>query len=432
MKRPSAPRVSRPDSKTGSDSIRSGGRKEGPAYEVGGRRLRVRVALGACLVASAPGIAGGGRGMAISVVVLLSALFAHELGHALGALAFGSRATVVLHALGGYTQVEPRLPRRQEIVTSLMGPVASIALGALLYWAHSWLPGHAWLPTAIRVNLAWGVMHLLPVLPFDGGKILLSTLGVARHGRALWASGALAILIAAEALLVAHSALVFFVFGVAALSSLTAWARLRRTELEAHLELPELLGRARRLLEQGRADGALELANSVAAQAQSNVTANAAWHLAAWAELELGLPREARASLHRVAPRYAVDSFCLAATEAALGRHSHAIAVLEGARVAGALSAPACKLLIDAYAQLGLFARACAVAKDVLDVLDPADTRRVIEAALEHAALPAATELACALFQLTGSAEDLDLTRAGEREREAPDRDASSLRDSVG
>jgi hypothetical protein len=138
----------------------------------------------ACLVASAPGIAGGGRGMAISVVVLLSALFAHELGHALGALAFGSRATVVLHALGGYTQVEPRLPRRQEIVTSLMGPVASIALGALLYWAHFWLPGHAWLPTAIRVNLAWGVLHLLPVLPFDGGKILLSTLGVARHGRA--------------------------------------------------------------------------------------------------------------------------------------------------------------------------------------------------------------------------------------------------------
>jgi hypothetical protein len=143
------------------------------------------------------------------------------------------------------------------------------------------------------------------------------------------------------------------------------------------------------------------------------------------------LPREARASLQRVAPRYAVDPLCLAATEAALGYHSRAIAVLEAARVADALSAPACKLLIDVYARLGLFARACAVAKEGLHVLDPADTRRVIAAALEHSALPAATELADALFQLTGNVEDADPTRAGDPEREALAREAAPLRDSV-
>jgi hypothetical protein len=97
MQGSSAPRDSRPDSQVATSARRhSKGRSEGPSYELGGKRLRVRVALGACLVASAPGIAGGARGMALSVAVLLSALFAHELGHALSALAFGARATVVL------------------------------------------------------------------------------------------------------------------------------------------------------------------------------------------------------------------------------------------------------------------------------------------------------------------------------------------------
>ena len=434
---PSAPRDSRPDSEiAGSEPGRSKWRSEGPACEVGGRRLRVRVALDACLVASAPGIAGGARGMALSVTVLLSALFAHELGHALSALAFGARATVVLHALGGYTQVEPRLTRRQGIITSLMGPAASLGIGSLLYWAHTWLPGHSWLPTAMHVNLAWGAMHLLPVLPFDGGKILLSTLGVARHGRALWTSGAVAIVLATEALLVAHNALLFFVFGVAALASLGAWTKLRRTEAEQALDLPGRLARARRLLEGGRAAGALELASSVAAQARNNATANEAFHVVAWAELELGQPREARASLSHVVPSYAVDSFCLAATEAALGRCHQAITVLEAARVEGVLGASATKLLIDSYARVGLFDRACAAAKGALRVLDPVDTRRVIAVGFEQNATGPATELAAALFALTRSPEDAaahasGLARLDDQRRDSGPRDPAALRDSV-
>ncbi len=369
--------------------------------------------------------------MAVSALVILSALFAHELGHALCALAFGSRATIVLHALGGYTQVEPRLPRAQEIITHLMGPIASIALGASLFFAHSWLPSHACLPTAMRVSLAWGVMHLLPVLPFDGGKILLSTLGAARHGRALWVSGAVAVMIAVEGLLVAHSALLFFVFGVAALSSLSAWATVRRTEIERRLELPAQLARGQRLLERGRAEGALELAHDVAARARSNVTANEAFHLAAWAQLELGLPSAARTSLLGVVPSFAVEPFCLAATEAALGRTTQAVTVLEREREEGALSIGATKLLIDCYARLGLLVEACSVAKSAIALLEPADTRRVIAAALEQNAAPSANELAAALFQRTGSAEDAALALKRGHEREPREQDASALGDSV-
>jgi Zn-dependent protease len=433
MQGSSAPRDSRPDSQTAARR-RSSGRSEGPGYEFGGRRLRVRVALGACLVASAPGIAGGAGGMALSVAVLLSALFAHELGHALSALAYGARATVVLSALGGHTEIDPRLSRRQELTTSLMGPLASIGIGGFLYWAHTLLPGHSWLPTAMRVNLAWGAMHLLPVLPFDGGKILLSTVGVARHGRVLWASGAIALMIATEALFIAHSALVFFVFGVATLSSLAAWAKLRRTQIEARLQLPERLTRSRLLLRQGKADGALELANSVTALARSNVTSNEAWHLVAWAELELGLGQEARASLQRVVPSYAVDSYCLAATEAALGSSRRAVSVLEGARAEGPLGVGATKLLIDSYARLGLWPRACAVTKEAFGLLDPADIRCVVQVAFVENAIVAATELAAGLFQLTCSVEDAALHAQGLsrlREREPGPPDTSGLRDSV-
>jgi Zn-dependent protease len=396
--------------------------------------LRVRIALGACVVAAAPGVAGGLAGMALSVALLLSALFAHELGHALSALAFGARATVVLNALGGYTEVEPRLSPKQEIITSLMGPAASIGIGALLYWLHAWLPNHAWLPTAMRVNLAWGIMHLLPVLPFDGGKILLSTVGVARHGRAIWASGAVAVVIATEALLVAHNALFFFVFGVAALCSLVAWTKLRRSEIEGRLELPARLARARRLLDLGQADGALALANSVTVQARCNTTANEAWHLAAWAELELGQAGEARASLQRVVPNYSVDSFCLAAVEAALGFTRRAVAVLESARAESSLGVDATKLLIDSYARLGLFTRACAVTKEALGLLTLADARRVVEASFAQNAIIPGSELAAELFQRTGSAEDAALQARGLarlRDRKPSPRDSAGLRDSV-
>jgi tetratricopeptide (TPR) repeat protein len=176
------------------------------------------------------------------------------------------------------------------------------------------------------------------------------------------------------------------------------------------------------------------LANSVTAQARSNATANEAWHLTAWAELELGQAHEARASLQRVVPSYSVDAFCLAAVEAALGRVSRAVALLEGARADAPLGVEATKLLVDSYARLGLFARACTVTKEALGVLDPTDTRRVIEAAYLQNANGPATELAAALALLTGSAEDASLHAQGLarlRDRDPPPRDSSGLRDSV-
>jgi len=222
--------------------------------------------------------------------------------------------------------------------------------------------------------------------------------------------------------------------GVAALSSLAAWTKLRRTEIEGRLELPERLLRARHLLELGRADGALELASAVALQARSNATANEAWHLAAWAELELGQPREAGSSLQLVVPSHKVDPFCLAATEAALGRSARAVAVLETARVEHGLGAAATKLLIDSYAHLRRFANACAVARDALDVLEPTDTRRVIEAAFAQGAIAPGTELAAALFQRTSTAEDAALHAQGLarlREPSPGPQDSAALRDSV-
>ena len=95
------------------------------------------------------------------------------------------------------------------------------------------------------------------------------------------------------------------------------------------------------------------------------------------------------------------------------------------------MSAASSKLLIDCYARLGLLAQACSAAKSAIAVLEPADTRRVIAAALEQDVVLPANELAAALFQVTGSAEDAALALNRERERESREQDASALGDSV-
>jgi Zn-dependent protease len=378
----------------------------GPSFELGGARLRVRVALGFVLVAMVPGIAGGAPRMALSVAIGVSVLLVHELGHALAAVAWGSHARIVLHMLGAHTEIEPRLPRSREIAAALMGPVASLALALVLATLRLSLPGRSWLTIAIWVNVAWGVANLLPILPFDGGRALLACMGEKRRASALLVSGAFAAVIAMEGLAVIHNAALTFLFGAAAIASLLKWAKVRRDEVERALELPQQLAESRRLLACEEADACRRLAVRVGESARSNETANAAWEVAAWAELELERPEEAYRTLQRIRPASAVSNYCLAAVEAGRGQPLRAVSLLEGERGNGELGVEAIKLLIDLHARLGNLQAACGVANTSIAQLPADDVRRVIEAAFELNALASATKLAEKLFAITGCPDD--------------------------
>src|SRR5450432_2508760 len=117
MQPPSAPPTRRTDnSAAGSGDPLLSPKRIGPSLEFGSaERLRVRVALAFFVLAAAPGIAGGAKRMALCAAIVFSAALAHELGHAVCASACGSRATVVLHALGAHTIVMPRLSRKHEL-----------------------------------------------------------------------------------------------------------------------------------------------------------------------------------------------------------------------------------------------------------------------------------------------------------------------------
>ena len=124
-------------------------------------------------------------------VVLVSVLL-HEFGHALVGQAFGLEPSIDLHGMGGTTSWpsgRTKITRTQSILISVAGPGAGLLVGAaiFLYFAFNPVPDAPLAQTAVRdakfVNVGWGIMNLLPILPLDGGNVLRSVLGATGTGR---------------------------------------------------------------------------------------------------------------------------------------------------------------------------------------------------------------------------------------------------------
>lgn len=132
--------------------------------------------------------------MLLWVIVVLVGILAHELGHAFAGRRLGLEPQIHLYAFGGMTswrQTRP-LAARQHILISIAGPLVGIAVGGLiLLAAQAGLLADA-SPILLRVldnilwvNLGWGLLNLLPILPLDGGHIASSLAEIlfGRRGR---------------------------------------------------------------------------------------------------------------------------------------------------------------------------------------------------------------------------------------------------------
>ena len=116
------------------------------------------------------------------VVVLVSILF-HELGHAFAARVFGLSPSIRLYQMGGQTswQSEINVTPLRHLIISLSGPAVGFVVGAAVF-----LSGPALLAASqsellivaygdlLWVNVWWGVFNLLPMLPLDGGQVLVT------------------------------------------------------------------------------------------------------------------------------------------------------------------------------------------------------------------------------------------------------------------
>ncbi|MEO7837138.1 MAG: site-2 protease family protein [Acidimicrobiales bacterium] len=148
--------------------------------------IAVRVDPSFLLLSVFIGFAGGRgiEGAAVWVVVVGLSILIHELGHAFTFRAFGVSSSVLLYAMGGLTVPErgPRLRPGQDILVSLAGPGIGLVLGAVVFLVAP--PGDfpdgslARLASfyLLYVNVAWGLLNLLPILPLDGGNVLAAIL----------------------------------------------------------------------------------------------------------------------------------------------------------------------------------------------------------------------------------------------------------------
>lgn len=144
--------------------------------------------------------------IAIWIVAVFISILVHELGHAIAMRVFSQPSRIVLHIMGGLTipEASPWIGRRaivsqgptQEIVISLAGPGAGYLLAGLVLAAVTLADGtvymtalfgilplpEAFLPTGgqilndfvramLRINIFWGFVNLMPVLPLDGGNV---------------------------------------------------------------------------------------------------------------------------------------------------------------------------------------------------------------------------------------------------------------------
>ncbi|HVE47020.1 MAG TPA: site-2 protease family protein [Acidimicrobiales bacterium] len=126
----------------------------------------------------------GVEGAAVWVAVVGISILIHELGHALTFRAFGVSSSVLLYAMGGVTVPEegPRLRPGQDVLVSLAGPGVGLLFGGLVALVA---PPWNFEPDSLArltsqfllfVNVAWGLVNLLPILPLDGGNVLAAIL----------------------------------------------------------------------------------------------------------------------------------------------------------------------------------------------------------------------------------------------------------------
>ncbi len=145
------------------------------------------------------------------VLVVFVSVLAHELGHAFAGRAFGLEPQIELHFMGGTTSWSGgrHVGWVRSVAISLAGPFAGFAVGACVFGltragvgSRHELVAHA-LGVLVRVNIVWGIVNLLPMLPLDGGNVMRAVLDGITRGKgeriARFISVAIAAVVAAVA-----------------------------------------------------------------------------------------------------------------------------------------------------------------------------------------------------------------------------------------
>jgi len=343
-------------------------------------RLQLRFRLGSIPVRVDPGFwlitlvlfsrLGDPKGIGLAMLLAFVAVLTHELGHALAARAFGASPEIMLYSMGGLTRYAAPghrpYGRMQSIVTSFAGPLAGFILALATFscvvalttggtiaqraaaigkLAHNHLlTGNPSadlatlaLSLTLYINLGWGVINLLPILPLDGGNIIRALLAGSDPDsgtvRALWVSVVVGPLVALH-FYARGQWLTAMLFAYFVASTVRQLIELRRVSADRKTGLHARLEDAQQSLISGDVDRAETQARAVIDLAVSPVVRRTGVHMLAVARLQRGDARSALDVLRQLADTE-TDPFLLGATLLACGRADDAIPYLERAVRAG-------------------------------------------------------------------------------------------------
>jgi Zn-dependent protease len=151
-------------------------------------------------------------------IVLILVLAAHELGHYAAYRGYGlnARLPVFIPFLGAYTQGAIAPDLEQDAYIALAGPLTGLVLAAACYAIAIFTNDRFWYACA-DISAFLNLFNMIPVLPFDGGRVI----------GALWAPlwiGGVVVFVAAAAWLGVPIILVLL---IALLGVPAMWATLR-------------------------------------------------------------------------------------------------------------------------------------------------------------------------------------------------------------
>jgi len=287
----------------------------------------------------------GWAGLLIWVAVVFQGILMHELGHALVGRAFGRQPRVELIALGGLTwweQREPLSPGR-SLGVSIAGPAVGIVVGLaalvvrdLLALPEESIARYAF-ASLIYVNLGWGVLNLLPVLPLDGGNIVASLMEFLAPSRgrllACYVSfAAIAILLVVTVHFQQYPAtILLFLLGFSTYQAFRI--ERQRAGMQPGDDAPAQspVERAFDALERGDGPELIRVASELVSRADTTQELDEAFHLLAWGRLINGEPSEAYEALRSLSGDRSADPALEGAVLVELGKPADAVPFLEEA-----------------------------------------------------------------------------------------------------
>ncbi len=359
-------------------------------------------------------------GLMVAAIIFVSILV-HELGHALSARAFGLSPQISLHIMGGTTAFPPsaQLTRGRDVMISLAGPFAGFALGIValmlmrLYGPAAGVMPEGYEPSLFiigleflaTVNLFWGAINLIPVIPLDGGRVMAAIMGPERRQLAAGISLAVGLGIS---FLFLQSGWVAAAL-ILGLSAVTSFFRVRQASApQASVNdesLKQALHAAQQALDNGAFAQAIMLARGVLGVATDPKVGGRALEILIWAHLGAGEVELAQQAA-RSAPEGVIDGYAAGAAHEAAGSLDDARRVLGRARALGDSRVELTALLVKVMLAQEDYPSAATLTREIVDKITPDDVRRVATEAEEGGAHAEAARLSLDLATTEPSFRD--------------------------